>query len=105
MTKNAAITDILESLGAIPYVKTNVPQALMVCSEARPLYYLLRSCSGQKLTTSFLEGRSTLSIVHSLVVVLLVAKVPLLVCTMLFSSAFPYNGLSLTALRGSPLGT
>ncbi|KAL9709179.1 hypothetical protein Ac2012v2_007534 [Leucoagaricus gongylophorus] len=29
VTKNAAITDILESLGAIPYVKTNVPQALM----------------------------------------------------------------------------
>lgn len=30
MEHNAVLVDVLESLGAVPFVKTNVPQTLMV---------------------------------------------------------------------------
>jgi len=30
--KDAVVTEILYECGAIPYVRTNVPQTLMVCS-------------------------------------------------------------------------
>ena len=33
---HSAIVKILESMGAVPYVKTNVPQALMVCWTSLP---------------------------------------------------------------------
>lgn len=32
--RNSVLTDILESVGAVPFVKTNVPQTLMVCYRA-----------------------------------------------------------------------
>lgn len=37
---NSAIVDILLELGAVLYVKTNVPQTLGVCS--RPIYYAMQ---------------------------------------------------------------
>jgi amidase len=33
-TRNAVLVDILEEAGAILYVKTNVPQTLMVCYQS-----------------------------------------------------------------------
>ena len=54
--QNSVLADILESQGAVLYVKTNLPQTIMVCHyplhEKRRIYTI---CSGQKHITIFLE--------------------------------------------------
>lgn len=69
--KNAVLVDILEECGAVPFVRTNVPQTLMVrlnCprfwSYDEFKYSLL--ISGLKLSTTFLAGRPIPTTVHSL---------------------------------------
>lgn len=75
-TKNAVLTDILESLGAVLYVKTNVPQTLMVSRCLSPHSYMtLIIFSGLRLTIIFLGELSTHSIAPSRLVVPLVVRV------------------------------
>ena len=41
--KNSALVDILTDVGAIVYVKTNIPQTMMVCSDSEnPAYANMR---------------------------------------------------------------
>lgn len=57
VTKNAVLVDILEALGAVLYVKTNVPQALVVRSFLGSRIRLSMFRSGPRRTIIYLEGR------------------------------------------------
>ena len=63
--KNAVLVDILEECGAVPFVRTNVPQTLMVrrSSELR-WSRLSKGSSGLKLSITFLAGRRIPTTVH-----------------------------------------
>ena len=61
--RDAVLTEILTECGAVPYVRTNLPQTLMVWLPVASYYlYLIILFSGQSVTTLCSEGLSTLPI-------------------------------------------
>ena len=57
---NATLVDTLVSLGAVPFVKTNVPQTLMViCLLLFQALRINKSCSGEKHSIISLDAPAT----------------------------------------------
>jgi len=58
--KNAVLVDILIECGAVPFVRTNIPQTLMVSALLRRVLVMVKSISsGQRPSIMSLVGRLT----------------------------------------------